>query len=669
MATWISSTLLPSAREPRLLVVKWVIALLTPLLVFTFAWNGEAAINQILVGFFLRNSALGSRYDIPTLIGASLFFLVFYAALTTLLGYAVAADSGKQNPGVLWISMLVFTVVPLFLISITNDLFIGLSFSVLVWVSYFLVLALWRKFRAKEAAPALLQIKALNREQQANLLRRAIAGGFWFGTTFAIISLAVDLVYFFTGAYGVSGSFLVIWILVRTLLLPFFGYILGRLGGTFALRYTLKANGDKTNGAQSENGKKVSKRLANLSAGQAREKAHDLVPNDLPLNSSGARRFYLLLLFAFLLLYPMLDPFLFGGGTAGRLSNYEDAGRYVILALGLNIVVGFAGLLDLGYVAFFVFGAYTWGIIGSPKLAVLTGLLINPNVLPWLFWPMLLVAALVAAFWGVLLGAPTLRLRGDYLAIVTLGFGEIIPIIALNMDKYTGGTNGLPGISAPAFFGIQWNVATPIPYYYLMLFLISLVLLANVRLRDSRLGRAWVAIREDEIAAASSGINLVKTKLLAFGAGAFFSGIAGAYFSAKLSAVSPSDFSFNDSVIFLAMVVLGGLGSIPGVVVGALAVYAITSLVLPGLDDIGSDPTSLFHPFYAHLQMLLPNFTFGSIRNLIFGSILIIVMIYRPEGLIPSARRKRELHQSETEPDETEDLAILPAYEEEVRVE
>jgi branched-chain amino acid transport system permease protein len=669
MATWISSTLLPSTREPRLLVVKWVIALLTPLLVFTFAWNGEAAVNQILVGFFIRSSALGSRYDLPTLIGASLFFVVFYAALTALVGYAVAADSGKQNPSILWLSMLVFTVVPLILISITDDLFIGLSFSVLVWVPYFLVLTLWRRFRSGRATPVLPQIKVLDSEQQANLMRRAIAGGFWFGTIFAVISLVVDLGYFFAGLYGASGNLLIIWIVVRTLLLPFFGYFLGRLGGAFALRHTLKANGNKGNGQQAENDKKVSKRLASLSVTRVREKAHDLVPNDLPLNSSGARNFYLILLFAFLLLYPMLDPFLFGGGTDGRLSNYEDAGRYVILALGLNIVVGFAGLLDLGYVAFFVFGAYTWGIVGSPKLAALTGLLIDPNILPWLFWPMLLVAALVAAAWGVLLGAPTLRLRGDYLAIVTLGFGEIIPIIARNMDKYTGGTNGLPGISSPAFFGIQWNVATPIPFYYLMLFLIALVLLANVRLRDSRLGRAWVAIREDEIAAASSGINLVKTKLLAFGAGAFFSGIAGAFFSAKLSAVSPDDFSFNDSVIFLAMVVLGGLGSIPGVVVGALAVYAITSLVLPGLDDIGGDPASFFHPFYVHLQALLPNFTFGSIRNLIFGSILILVMIYRPEGLIPSARRKREFHQSEAEPDASDALAMVPAFEEEVRVE
>ncbi|MGH2509810.1 MAG: hypothetical protein ACRDHZ_20720, partial [Ktedonobacteraceae bacterium] len=379
MATWIPSTLLPSAREPRLLVGKWVIALLIPLLVFTFAWNGEAAVNQILVGFFLHNSVVGSHYDYPTLIGALIFFVLFYATLTAFVGYIVAADSSKQNPLALWISMLVFTVVPLLLISITDDLFIGLSFSVVVWLLYFLVLTLWRKFRPRETAPAPPRIKALSSEQQEGLLNRAIAGGFWFGTIFAVISLVVDLAYFFTGSYGTSGNFLLIWIVARTLLLPFFGYFLGRLGGTFALRLTLKANGNTGDGQNAENSQKMSKRFTGFSMTRAREKAHDFVPNDLPLSSSGARNFYLLLLFAFLLLYPMLDPFLFGGGTAGRLANYGDAGRYVILALGLNIVVGFAGLLDLGYVAFFVFGAYTWGIIGSPKLTALTGILIDPN--------------------------------------------------------------------------------------------------------------------------------------------------------------------------------------------------------------------------------------------------------------------------------------------------
>jgi ABC-type branched-subunit amino acid transport system permease subunit len=569
--------------------------------------------------------------------------------------------------------MLVFTVVPIVLISVTNDLFVGLSFSVLVWLLYLLVVRLWRRFRPAMAAPIPARLEVLDSEQQANLMSRATAGGFWFGTTFAAISLVVDLIYFFAGLYGDVGNFLLIWILLRTVLLPFVGYFLGQLGGAVALRHTLKANGqDAQKRKQAGNPQPNVASLAELSATRAREEARDLVPNDLPLRSTGARNFYLLLLFALLLFYPMLDPFLFGPGTAGRLANYGDAGRYVILALGLNIVVGFAGLLDLGYVAFFVFGAYTWAMVGSPQLTVLTGLAFNPNVWPWLFWPMVLVAALIAALWGVVLGAPTLRLRGDYLAIVTLGFGEIIPIIAQNMDKYTGGTNGLSGIYSPAFFGVQWSVSTPTPYYYLMLFLIALVLLANVRLRDSRLGRAWVAIREDEIAAASSGINLVKTKLFAFGAGAFFSGIAGAYFSAKLSTVASSNFSFTDSVLYLSMVVLGGLGSIPGVVVGALAVYAINVLVLRGLDSIGNDPTSFLHPFYAQIVAIFPNFSFGNIRNLIFGIVLIAIMIFRPEGLIPSARRRRELHTGNVEQVEVGSLDVppgAPGFESEVHVE
>ncbi|HEY0755848.1 MAG TPA: branched-chain amino acid ABC transporter permease [Ktedonobacteraceae bacterium] len=679
MATLMSRTLLPSARDTRLLLVKWVIALLVPLLVFNFIWNGEVATNQVLIGFFVRNSSLGSRYDIPTLIGVTIFLLLFYAALTTLMGYAVAADSGRQNPVVLWLSMLVFIVVPLIFIDISDDLFIGLSFSVLVWLLYFLITLLWRRTRpATVAAPQTERLRSLNSEQQAMLVSRATMGGFWFGTAFAVISLVIDLIYFFTDSYGTFGIFLVIWAIVRTVLLPFAGYFLGRLGGTLALRYTLKLNGNNGNGQtaqmteQASPGPRLFRVFGRLSPSPAREEIRNLVPNDVPLRSRGARNFYLLILLAFLLFYPMLDPFFFGTGTLGRLAIYGDAGRYVILALGLNIVVGFAGLLDLGYVAFFVFGAYTWAMIGSPQLTVLTGLAFAPNVWPWLFWPMILVAAFIAALWGVLLGAPTLRLRGDYLAIVTLGFGEIIPIIVQNMDKYTGGTNGLSGIYSPAFFGVVWNVSTPTPYYYLMLLLVALVIFTNVRLRDSRLGRAWIAIREDEIAAASSGINLVRTKLFAFGAGAFFSGIAGAYYAAKASAVASSNFSFTDSVLFLSMVVLGGIGSIPGVVVGALAVYAINVIVLRGLDGLGGDPTSFLYPTYTHIQTIFPNFSFGNIRNLIFGIVLIVIMIFRPEGLIPSARRKRELHVARDEESGAADalgaLPGAPGFEEEASI-
>jgi len=438
---------------------------------------------------------------------------------------------------------------------------------------------------------------------------------------------------------------------VRTVILPVAGYFLGRLGGVVAVRRTLAAkNSSNGNQQASGDGRGISRKrqLEVLSTTRVREEARDLVPNDLPLRSSGAQRFYLILIVAFVLFYPVLDPFLFGFGTSGRLASYGEAGYYVILALGLNIVVGFAGLLDLGYVAFFVIGSYTWGIIGSAKLTQILNLApLNPHLLSVLFWPMVLVAALIAAFFGVLLGAPTLRLRGDYLAIVTLGFGEIVPIVFLELDQYTNGTNGIVGVNSPAFPGVLWSIVTPVPYYYLILALIALTIFANVRLRDSRLGRAWIAMREDEVAAASSGVNLRNTKLFAFAAGAFFSGIAGAYYSAKLGGVSPDNFSFGNSVIYLAMVVIGGIGSIPGVIVGALAVYSINILLLAQLDTLASDPTNPLYALHNAIAHFVPGFSFGNVRNLLFGIILVVIMIFRPEGLIPSARRRRELHHAE----------------------
>src|SRR5947209_4371573 len=423
--------------------------------------------------------------------------------------------------------------------------------------------------------PPLQNLNTLDAEQRANLMSRATLGGFWFSVALTVVWLVTDLIFYISGQLPTT---LLIWVAIRTIVLPIAGYFLGRLGGAIALRRTLK----QKNGANGENdtdgaGSSTSKRqLEALSTTRVREEAKDLVPNDLPLRSTGAQRFYLILVVAFVLFYPVIDPFLFGSGTNGRLAGYGDAGYYVILALGLNIVVGFAGLLDLGYVAFFAIGAYTWGIFGSTQLTnVLNITAINAHLLSILFWPMLIVAALVAAFFGVLLGAPTLRLRGDYLAIVTLGFGEIVPIVFLELDKYTNGTNGIVGVYAPKLPGVDWSSFTPIPFYYLILALIALLIFVNIRLRDSRLGRAWIAIREDEIAASSSGINLSRTKLLAFAAGAFFSGVAGAYHAAKLGGVTPDDFNYSDSIIYLAMVVIAGLASTPCVIAGSIVVYSI----------------------------------------------------------------------------------------------
>ncbi|MBV9708035.1 MAG: branched-chain amino acid ABC transporter permease [Chloroflexi bacterium] len=650
--------------QTRFILLKWIVALLVPISVFTFVWSGESIVNNVLLGLLQPRLAVS---DTASLIQAAIFIGIFYAVIITLVGYLVAADSGRRRMLGLWTDVALFALLPIFMVIVFNDLFIGLAACAIIWSVYLYVRGRVRKARHYEAPPPLETLKVINGEQRGMLLKRATVGGFWFATLFAVVWLIADLIFYFMGQLP---PLLLAWVAVRTLILPIAGYFLGRLGGLIALQRTIAEKSKGTNNATVNK----SHQLEVLSSTRVREEAKDLVPNDLPLQSTGAQRFYIVLLFAFLLFYPVLDPFLFGFGTAGRLANYGDAGRYVILALGLNIVVGFAGLLDLGYVAFFAIGAYTWGMVGSPQFTVLTGIAVNPQIWPWFFWPMVLVTALIAAFWGVLLGAPTLRLRGDYLAIVTLGFGEIVPIIFLNMDKYTNGTNGLTGVYSPAFPGIRWTVSTPLPYYYLILVLIALVLLANIRLRDSRLGRAWIAIREDEIAAASSGVNLVRTKLFAFAAGAFFSGIAGAYYAAKLGGVSPDSFSFSDSVIYLAMVVIGGLGSIPGVIVGALAVYAINVLILSQLDTLATNPNSIIYPINALIVHVFPNFSFSNIRNLVFGVILIVIMIFRPEGLLPSTRRRRELHRTET-PGETVEISSLdatpgaPGFESEVHVE
>ncbi len=653
----INSPWLRVESHTRKLLMKWLVALLVPVAIFTFLWSGEAIQNNVLLGIFAPAVSL---YTPSEVFLAAIFIIIFYATVIAMTGYLVAADSDRRSPIELWCDILFYLVLPLLYIIGSNNLLIGLSLSAVTWGIYFFARKRVRDFLHYTPPVLLEKIQVLDDQQRVNMMNRARAGGFWFATTFAVISLIVDLIFFVSGSLP---TVLLIWVIVRTILLPIVGYFLGQFGGSVALRMAISQDED---GSVQENGNgeknqqrgfawrrnvaKVSKveQLKNLSASRAREEAKDFVPNDLPLQSKGASRFYLTLLGLFVLFYPVIDPILFGSGTKGRITSYGDLGYYVILALGLNIVVGFAGLLDLGYVAFFVIGTYAWAMVGSTQFTIVTGIVTNPQFISWLFWPMIIIAALIAAFWGLLLGAPTLRLRGDYLAIVTLGFGEIIPAFFLNLDKYTGGINGISGIYRPAtpciqpFFCLDWNGFDPTPYYYLILVLIFLCIFANVRLRDSRLGRAWVAIREDEIAASSSGINLVNTKLFAFAAGAFFSGVAGIYHAAKLGTIAPTDFNSNDSFIFLAMVVIGGLGSIPGVIVGAVVVYAINLLILAQLDTYAADPTNLLHI----VPQYIPNFTFSNIRNLLFGIILISIMIFRPEGLIPSARRRRELHRA-----------------------
>src|SRR6202011_4823161 len=242
---------------------------------------------------------------------------------------------------------------------------------------------------------------------------------------------------------------------------------------------------------------------------------------------------------------------------------------YMLLALGLNVVVGFAGLLDLGYAAFFAIGAYACASFASPA-----------HHIPLPLWVLIFVGAAVASVFGAVLGAPTLRLRGDYLAIVTLGFGEIVPQTFLNLSQWTGGPNGIGSLDQPAIFSYKFGF-NALPYYFMVLGLIALAVWVANNLRTSRLGRAWMAIREDELAAAHMGINTTTTKLAAFAMGASFSGLAGCALASKLQLVSPDQFGFNVSVYILAMLVLGGMGNIPGVIVGSLILSALDRLILP----------------------------------------------------------------------------------------
>ncbi|MFN2451682.1 MAG: branched-chain amino acid ABC transporter permease [Candidatus Dormibacteria bacterium] len=307
------------------------------------------------------------------------------------------------------------------------------------------------------------------------------------------------------------------------------------------------------------------------------------------------------------------------------------AAVYVLLALGLNVVVGFAGLLDLGYAAFFAIGAYTTASFASSKYGI---------HLP--FWVLVFLGAAVAAVFGALLGAPTLRLRGDYLAIVTLGFGEIVPDLATNnFGNLTGGPNGLSA-DAASLFGHNFGQLGAFPentkyYFWTILVLIAGVVLALRNLERSRLGRAWVAIREDEVAAAATGINTTTTKLLAFAIGASVSGFAGAFFGAMLGTVTPENFEFAVSVTALTTVVLGGLGNIVGVSVGAVLLAFVINWVLPHIQEwSGTVGTTTG-------VNVVSGIDFSRYTYIVYGVILVGIMLLRPSGLIPSQARKVEL--------------------------
>ena len=344
-----------------------------------------------------------------------------------------------------------------------------------------------------------------------------------------------------------------------------------------------------------------------------------------------------------------LLPFFIDSG-GGFIDDATIALAYVVMALGLNIIVGFAGLLDLGYVAFFAIGAYTMGYFGSlfhitandgkgihilvsEQAANLPGIHLN-------FLIIVVLAIIATTIAGMVIGLPTLRLRGDYIAIVTLAFGEIVGRIAINGDEIKGfGTQltaGRQGITpvdkidlpfVPVFTSLELR-----PWYWVAFVMVLIALFVNFRLRDSRLGRAWIALREDEVAAVSMGVPLVKTKLLAYGTGAAFGGVSGAFLGSYLNTVNADQFQFSFSIFVLAMIILGGLGSIWGVVLGAIALSFINNRLIPDvLNDV---------PAKIGLDFDLTELSFG-----IFGFLLVIMMVLRPEGLLPEKRRQIELQE------------------------
>jgi branched-chain amino acid transport system permease protein len=360
------------------------------------------------------------------------------------------------------------------------------------------------------------------------------------------------------------------------------------------------------------------------------------------------RQLGLLLLIVAAMLFPLLHD------NDADIDSMANAAAYATLALGLNIVVGFAGLLDLGYAAFFAIGAYTYGILSSFQLQPPWTEFWEPFRFLHLvsrmagdgdtfvvhftlsFWLALPIAAAFAAFWGVMFGAPTLRLRGDYLAIVTLGFGEIVPIVVRNWSDLTNGAAGLNGVAAPHLFGWSFGVDST-PYYYVAICMVALLVFISIRLRDSRIGRAWMAIREDEIAAAAMGVDRTKFKLLAFAIGAAFAGMTGVFYVAKLQTATPEMFGFPVSVMILVMIVFGGIGSVWGVVLGAFILQLLQSWWL-------EDLTEWLHALGRLLDnALLQRVDLVQSIELIFGFILVGMMLFRRDGLIPATRPQAAL--------------------------
>jgi branched-chain amino acid transport system permease protein len=352
---------------------------------------------------------------------------------------------------------------------------------------------------------------------------------------------------------------------------------------------------------------------------------------------------WMLIFLGLAIAYPYIVPNLLSGGAGDDLLDASvNTLGYIIMALGLNIVVGFAGLLDLGYVAFYAIGAFVIGWLGSGQfekvhLDFITDV---PAALPGLHVNFVIVVIVAAAFtglWGVILGAPTLRLRGDYLAIVTLAFGEIVPRVFENWSFVSNGRQGITPIDRvylPGYGELNYPIELT-GIYFVGLVMVLITLFVNIRLRDSRLGRAWIAVREDEVAAAAMGVNLVRTKLWAYAVGAAFGGFAGAFLGAYRNTVNVDQFEFGFSVFILCMIIIGGMGNVAGVILGAIALSMLDRFILPQLNGL-PDAVGL-------------NFDLTAVNFGIFGFFLLVMMVLRPEGFIPSSRRRLELHSGEVD--------------------
>jgi len=333
------------------------------------------------------------------------------------------------------------------------------------------------------------------------------------------------------------------------------------------------------------------------------------------------------------LLFPLVDSVLGLGWEAKAI----PIALFTVLALGLNVVVGFAGLLDLGYAAFFAIGAYTIAFLTSTVSPI--GFVREGNHVN--FFLAMFISTAVAALFGVLLGAPTLRLRGDYLAIVTLGFGEIVPLVIKNTPEITKGTQGMNPIGYPEFLSLKFGSLELLPWYYLIVSVLLLSVLITARLRTSRVGRAWAAMREDEVAAASMGVNLVTTKLFAFALGASFSGFAGSIWASYLQVIAPEQFDFSVSIFVLCMIILGGLGNIGGVVAGGILLGFVDKVLFEWISGLIRGVGEAVNNQDLRLMDVSRS------RLLIFGISLVVMMLVRPEGLFPSARVRAELHAAE----------------------